>query len=60
LEGEALLLTKLLRLRFGDLPPWAEARLAAAGEQDLERWAAALLAAPSLEAVFGGAAADAH
>ena len=59
-EGEVMLLAKLLKLRFGDLPPWAEERIAAAGASDLDLWARALLTAPSLEAVFGEKATGSH
>ena len=51
-EGESKLLRKLLERRFGALPPWAGERIAAAGEEELERWAENLLAADSLDAVF--------
>lgn len=52
-KGEAGLLRKLLARRFGELPSWAEARIAAAGVDELEGWAELLLTAPSLEAVLG-------
>ena len=38
LEGEARVLARQLVRRFGELPAWAEARLNAACEADLERW----------------------
>jgi hypothetical protein len=59
-EGEAGLLRKLLTRRFGELPTWAEARIAAAGVDELEGWAELLLTAPSLEAVLGEPGAGGH
>jgi len=52
LEGEALLLKKQLRKRFGDLPSWAEDRLVKASSDKLECWAEAVLDAKTLEEVF--------
>jgi hypothetical protein len=48
-EGERSLLRMLLRQRFGELPPSAEARLAQAHEADLARWAGQLLTATSID-----------
>ncbi|WP_418647833.1 Rpn family recombination-promoting nuclease/putative transposase [Thauera butanivorans] len=42
-----------LRLRFGPLPDWAEARLAQAPLEQLEGWIEAVLTAESLEGVIG-------
>ncbi|WP_341645348.1 Rpn family recombination-promoting nuclease/putative transposase [Thauera sp. SDU_THAU2] len=42
-----------LRLRFGTLPDWAEARLAQAPLEQLEGWIEAVLTAESLEGVIG-------
>jgi len=53
-EGEAALLERQLIRRFGALPEWAGERLRSATEEDLIRWAEAVLSAPSLEAVFDG------
>ena len=53
MEGEARLLAKLLERRFGPLPQVVTERLAAASETQLEAWGEAVLAASSLEAVFG-------
>jgi hypothetical protein len=52
LEGEALLLKKLLHKRFGDLPSWVEDKLAKAGAEELESWAEAILDAKTLDEVF--------
>ncbi len=43
---------RLLAIRFGRLPDWAKARLAAATEEELDVWTEALLSAPSIGAVF--------
>jgi predicted transposase/invertase (TIGR01784 family) len=51
-EGEALVLKKQLRKRFGVLPTWAEDRLAKASADKLEFWAEAVLDAKTLEEVF--------
>jgi hypothetical protein len=51
-RGEAGVLLRQLRKRFGDVPDAMVERLQAAGSDDLERWTDAVLDAPSLEAVF--------
>ena len=52
-EGEAALLARLLRKRFGDLPAATLARLRAAQTAQLERWGERLFDATSLNEVFG-------
>jgi predicted transposase/invertase (TIGR01784 family) len=52
LKGQAGILAKLLQLRFGPLPPAAVERLSHATADELDAWAEAVLAAPSLSAVF--------
>jgi hypothetical protein len=52
LQGESALLRRQLARRFGVLPNWAEARLADAETEQLERWGEQLLDAVTLEAVF--------
>jgi predicted transposase YdaD len=52
-EGKSLLLHRLLHLRFGKLPTWAEERIAGAADETLERWADAVLTAETLEGVIG-------
>lgn len=51
-EGRAEILIKLLGLRFGALPPGAEARIRSAGIDELDRLAARVLTAQTLEDVF--------
>ena len=52
LVGEAKLLHRQLRLRFGTLPAWAEGKIAAAQADALETWGARVLDAKTLEQVF--------
>lgn len=54
-KGKILLLTKQLERRFGPLPLWASTRIAGSDEEenDLDRWAIAVLTATSLEGVLG-------
>ncbi|MCI0506159.1 MAG: Rpn family recombination-promoting nuclease/putative transposase [Gammaproteobacteria bacterium] len=52
LLGEAKTLKKMLVLKFGGLPEWAEQRIAQADAATLDRWVERLLAANSLEDVF--------
>jgi hypothetical protein len=47
------LLLKLLRRRFGDLPPWVTNRLAAAETIQLESWVEEIFDAASLEELLG-------
>ncbi len=50
--GESTLLLRLLEARFGPLTDDTVARVRAAPPADLERWALAVLTAPTLDAVF--------
>jgi hypothetical protein len=52
-EGEALLLKRQLRRRFGELPPHVERRLATALPEQLEAWADRILDAATLTRFFG-------
>lgn len=54
LEGERLLLLRLLRRRFGDLPAEVEARVAAASAEQVEVWGESFAVCDTLEGVFGG------
>lgn len=51
-EGQREVLLQLLSLKFGELPASARERVAGAGEAELTHWAARVLSADSLEAVF--------
>lgn len=51
-QGQHDLLLRLLRHRFGPLPPAVLARLDAADEPTLARWAEQLFTAKTLDAVF--------
>ncbi|NJO18026.1 MAG: DUF4351 domain-containing protein, partial [Thioploca sp.] len=55
LEGEALILQRLLTKRFGALPQWAVEKIAQAQNEQLEQWSLQLLEAETLEAVFAQA-----
>jgi len=50
--GETNLLLRLLRSKFGDLPPSIEERLQTAKPAQLEHWADRVLFAQTLEQVF--------
>ena len=52
LEGEAGVLERLLRRKFGDLPTSIQARLSTATPEQLELWTDRILFADSLETVF--------
>ena len=52
-EGKLQGLSRLLVRRFGELPAWAQARLHAATEAELDVWMDAVLSSDSLEAVLG-------
>ena len=51
-EGEAEMLLRLLRLRFGSVPADAITRVTTADPEMLLRWSERVLSAPTLEAVF--------
>jgi hypothetical protein len=50
--GEATMLCKMLELKYGPLPQWALDKVSQADAATLEQWAAKLLDAQTLEAVF--------
>lgn len=52
-QGIAGTLRKLITLKFGELPPWADARLSQASDAQLDVWVARILTADSLEALLG-------
>ena len=51
-EGERAVLERLLRRRFGQLPPVIAERLGRASAADLEKWAENMLDAETLDEVF--------
>jgi hypothetical protein len=51
-SGKTMMLRRLLEKRFGDLPPWVNARLEQARLPELEQWSLQLLDAACLEDVF--------
>lgn len=51
-EGEVLLLSRLIRQKFGEMPDWATTRLQSATREQLEIWADRLLEAESLEGLL--------
>jgi hypothetical protein len=51
-SGEVAMLMKMLALKFGPLPPWAQERIAQADAESIDGWALNLLTAQTLEAVF--------
>jgi hypothetical protein len=54
LEGKRDALKRLLRLRFGDLPPWTQARIDAATLGQLDAWLDGIFQAVTLDALLGG------
>ncbi len=54
LEGKRDALKRLLRVRFGDLPPWAQARIDAAALGQLDIWLDGLFQAATLDVLLGG------
>ncbi|MBF0425470.1 MAG: DUF4351 domain-containing protein [Magnetococcales bacterium] len=53
LKGEAALLLRQLKQRFGSLPGWVPERIDAADATTLETWGDRILTAQSLQEVFG-------
>lgn len=51
-RGEATVVERLLRLKFGELPADVRARVAQAKSAELERWAERILCADSIALVF--------
>jgi len=46
-------LRKLIILKFGEIPEWADQRLASATDAQLDDWVAQILTADSLDALLG-------
>jgi len=51
-KGESAILTRLLQRRFGDIPTWAQEKIAKADLATLEEWSLRILDTQSLEDVF--------
>jgi hypothetical protein len=51
-SGETTMLVKMLELKFGPLPPWANDKIDQADIAEIEQWATNLFSAQTLEAVF--------
>lgn len=51
-QGEARMLSRLLQLRFGNIPIWAHEKISKAELPTLEAWSLRILDAESLEQVF--------
>ncbi|MEO5372446.1 MAG: DUF4351 domain-containing protein [Magnetococcus sp. DMHC-1] len=51
-EGEAAILSRQLQRRFGDLPAWANEKIAKAKPPSLEEWSLRVLDAQSLDGVL--------
>jgi hypothetical protein len=52
LEGESVILKRLLQRRFGDLPEWVVTRMSQATINEIETWVDRVLDAPTLDDVF--------
>jgi len=52
-EGQEGTLRKLITLKFGELPAWADERLTQASDEQLDVWVARILTADSLEGLLG-------
>jgi predicted transposase YdaD len=53
IEGESRLLRKMIEIKFGAIPEWAEAVLRSADSEQIDRWAESILTAESLETLLG-------
>ncbi|MBF0110982.1 MAG: DUF4351 domain-containing protein, partial [Magnetococcales bacterium] len=51
-KGEAKILTRLLQRSFGNLPAWANEKIAKAEPSSLEEWSLRIFDAQSLDDVF--------
>ena len=51
-EGVEGTLRKLITLKFGEIPEWADARLEQASDGELDSWVAKILTADSLDELF--------
>jgi hypothetical protein len=53
MEGESRLLRKMIEIKFGAMPEWAESVLQSADSQQIDLWAESILTAETLEALLG-------
>ena len=51
-QGQAKILASLLMHRFGEVPPWAQAKLDSGSDEQMEAWSKALLSAATVAEVF--------
>jgi|AntRauTorcE11897_2_1112592.scaffolds.fasta_scaffold16029_2 hypothetical protein len=51
-EGQRLALQKLLQLKFGELPEWANQQIEQANSEQIDQWMSKILEEESLEALF--------
>ncbi|MBF0462223.1 MAG: DUF4351 domain-containing protein [Magnetococcales bacterium] len=51
-KGEAKMLVRQLQRRFGNVPEWANEKIAKADLSSLEEWSLRILDAPTLESVL--------
>lgn len=51
-KGETRLLTKQMKLKFGELPEWVQKRLDSATPEQLDVWGEHILTANSLDKLF--------
>lgn len=53
-KGEVIALKRLIKVKFDELPVWAEERIQTASVEELEHWLDRVLTAESLEALLDG------
>ncbi|MDR9469088.1 DUF4351 domain-containing protein [Marinospirillum sp.] len=51
-EGQSLALQKLIQLKFGELPEWAQQQIAQADSEQIDHWISTLLEADTLDTLF--------
>ena len=53
LEGESRLLRKMIKVKFGEIPPWADDLIRSADSKQIDLWVESLMTADSLESLLG-------
>ena len=53
LEGESRLLRKMIQVKFGEIPPWADDLIRSADSKQIDLWVESLMTADSLESLLG-------